>query len=237
MKVLLIVDLQNDFCPGGSLGVGGGHDIVPGVNRLAAEGDYDVVVASMDWHPEGHKSFASSHPGKRAFEKIMFRGKEQTLWPDHCVQGTPGAELHPDLNRARIDHIIRKGSDLEVDSNSAFRDNAQDRETGLRALLVQLAKDRGEALEDIVIDVCGIALEVCDRLTGYDAVSYGFRTRFISDLTPAIDPRPESIAQVHADLRERGIEIIPSERVLPRVRPLVMDEEQRPVCRPMSVGV
>jgi nicotinamidase/pyrazinamidase len=135
MKALLLVDIQNGFCPGGNLPVPDGDQVVPIANRLIESGKYDLIVASQDWHPAGHGSFASSHPGKQPFELGTLSGKPQMMWPDHCVQGTVDAELHPDLKTGEIDLILQKGENRGVDSYSAFRDNDQDALTGLADFL------------------------------------------------------------------------------------------------------
>ena len=137
MKALLLVDIQNGFCPGGNLPVLDGHAVVPVANSLIDSGKYDLIVASQDWHPADHGSFASSHPGKNPFEIGELSGKPQMLWPDHCVQYTRDAELHPELHSAQIDLIQQKGENRNVDSYSAFRDNDQHALTGLADFLRQ----------------------------------------------------------------------------------------------------
>ena len=137
MKCLLLIDLQTGFCPGGNLAVPGGDDVIPVANRLMAKGGYDLIVASQDWHPADHGSFASSHPGKDPFEMGELKGKPQMLWPDHCVEHTEDAALHPALDVTRIDYIQKKGMDREVDSYSAFRDNDRTAHTGLADYLRQ----------------------------------------------------------------------------------------------------
>ncbi|MHC4199536.1 MAG: bifunctional nicotinamidase/pyrazinamidase, partial [Planctomycetota bacterium] len=129
MRALILVDLQNDFCPGGGLAVPEGDRVIPVANGLVPA--FDLVVATQDWHPADHGSFASNHEGKKPGDVIDLGGLEQILWPDHCVQGTPGAEFHPDLERGRIAEVFRKGTDPAVDSYSAFFDNARRRSTGL----------------------------------------------------------------------------------------------------------
>ena len=149
--VLLVVDVQNDFCPGGSLAVDHGDNVVPIINELLPR--FPLVVATQDWHPPGHASFASSHPGHGALDVIELNGIRQVLWPDHCVQGTSGADFHPGLERRPFRAIIRKGTDLGVDSYSAFRDNHRAHPTGLGSLLRELAQVAGPLGEE------GLALE------------------------------------------------------------------------------
>lgn len=129
MKTLIIVDVQNDFMPEGSLAVPKGNEIVPVINRI--QPSFDLVVATQDWHPENHKSFASNHEGKKVFEKIRLNKTEQILWPDHCIQDTPGALFHPDLEMKRVETVFRKGMDPDIDSYSGFYDNGHEKSTGL----------------------------------------------------------------------------------------------------------
>ena len=133
MVALILVDIQNDFIPGGTLPVPAGDEIIPLVNEL--QNSFDLVVATQDWHPKNHKSFASNHTGKRPFDKIMLHGLEQVLWPDHCVQGSRGAQLHDDLDLNKVEAIFRKGMDAEIDSYSAFYDNGYKKSTGLAGYL------------------------------------------------------------------------------------------------------
>ena len=124
MKVLLLVDIQNDFCPGGALAVPEGDQVVPVANALIGSGDYDLVIATKDWHPADHISFADNHEGKRVFDQVSVENGSQTLWPRHCVQGSPGAELHPGLAHAGINYVVEKGRERDIDSYSGFFDNS-----------------------------------------------------------------------------------------------------------------
>ncbi|WP_374763874.1 bifunctional nicotinamidase/pyrazinamidase [Yunchengibacter salinarum] len=177
MKTLVIVDVQNDFMPGGALAVPDGDAIVPVINRLM--GDYDLVVASQDWHPKGHGSFASSHEGRAQFEEIMLHGEPQTLWPDHCVQGSEGARLHKDLDARPIEAIFRKGLDPEVDSYSAFFDNNHARATGLSGYL----REKGA----MCLDLVGLAGDVCVGFTALDGLREGFDVRLVEPGIRALD--------------------------------------------------
>jgi nicotinamidase/pyrazinamidase len=177
MHALIIVDIQNDFVAGGTLEVPHGEQIVPLVNELAEA--FDLVVATQDWHPETHKSFASSHPDKKPFEKIILGGLEQVLWPDHCVQGTSGAEFHSQLQMNRVETIFRKGMDPEIDSYSGFYDNGHKKTTGLAGYL----KERNVE----TVYVCGLAADYCVFYTAQDALKEGFKTVVIEDATRAID--------------------------------------------------
>lgn len=171
LRALLLVDLQNDFMPGGALAVREGDETVPVANRLMA--DYAWVIATQDWHPPTHLSFAANHPGKQPYEVIDLDGLDQVLWPTHCVTNTEGAAFHPDLNRDRIDKIVTKGSDPRVDSYSAFFDNGRRASTGLGDFCHQ-KKITG-------VDIMGLATDYCVKFTALDAVSLGLETRLIAE--------------------------------------------------------
>lgn len=198
---LLIVDVQPDFLPGGHLAVGEGDQILPGVRRLMESDAYSVKVATQDWHPPEHVSFASNHAGAEPFQVIPLHGHDQVLWPDHCIQGTAGAELHPDLPWKEVHAVIRKGTDPRVDSYSGFRNNwgpKGDRPTtGLAGYL----KERGV---DAVV-VCGLARDYCVRWTAEDAAEAGFQTTLVWDLTRSVDP--EGDEALREELKRQGIHI------------------------------
>lgn len=198
-EVLLVVDVQNDFCPGGSLAVPRGDEIVPLVNRLARR--FRHVVMTQDWHPPGHRSFASAHPGSQPFDTAEVEYGTQTLWPDHCVQGTPGAEFHPGLDIPQVELIIRKGYRPEIDSYSAFRENDRKTLTGLAGYL----RERGFEL----ITVCGLALEYCVFFSAMDAREAGFEVSVALDASRGID-LDGSQARALASMREAGIGLIGS---------------------------
>lgn len=201
---LILVDIQPDFLPGGRLPVEHGDEILGGVRRLMQSERFSVQAATQDWHPAGHVSFASSHEGRSPMETIELYGHEQVLWPDHCIQGSEGAELHPDLPWERVAVIIRKGTDPKSDSYSGFRNNwtpeGHRPSTGLAGYL----RDRG--IEDIY--VCGLARDVCVKWTAEDGADAGFRTRVIWDLTLGVDPGVDE--RVRRDLEEKGVEIVES---------------------------
>jgi nicotinamidase/pyrazinamidase len=201
---LIVVDLQPDFMPGGALACHEGDAIVPGIDRLLRRRLFGQVVATQDWHPPGHISFASMHAGKRPFEQIALYGQPQTLWPDHCVQDTPGAALHPDIDWSPVDLILRKGSNPAVDSYSAFQENhgpdGQRPRTGLAGWL----KERGVS----EVYAAGLARDVCVLWTVQDALAAGLRARVIWDLTRPVTP--ESDAATRAMLQEWGVEIVDS---------------------------
>lgn len=191
---LLVVDVQNDFCPGGALAVPDGDAIVPVINRLAQR--FDHVLLTQDWHPAGHQSFASRHPGRTPFETIDVAYGPQTLWPDHCVQGTPGADFHPALALPQAELIIRKGFRPEIDSYSAFFENDRATPTGLAGYL----RERG--LTRVV--VAGLALDYCVRYSAEDAHRLGFEVVVVIDATRAID-LGGSLASAHESFAARGI--------------------------------
>ncbi|MCO5146396.1 MAG: bifunctional nicotinamidase/pyrazinamidase [Aquamicrobium sp.] len=176
-KALIVVDIQNDFCPGGALAVAGGDEIVPLVNALI--GAFDHVVLTQDWHPAGHSSFASTHPGRQPFETIDMPYGPQTLWPDHCVQGTRGADFHPGLDWTKAQLVIRKGFRPDIDSYSAFFENDHTTPTGLAGYL----KERG------ILDLAfvGLATDYCVAYSALDAVRAGFSATVELDACRAID--------------------------------------------------
>lgn len=192
--VLLVTDLQNDFCPGGALVVPEGDEIVPLVNRLAQR--FEHVILTQDWHPRRHISFASSHPGTRPFDTIEVAYGTQTLWPDHCVQGTPGADLHPSLNVPHAELILRKGFRREIDSYSAFLEDDHKTATGLAGYL----RERG--LKRLFL--CGLAYDFCVRYSAIDGAAAGFECIVIEDATRAVN-LPQSIEMTNEDFKTRGI--------------------------------
>lgn len=177
MKALIIVDIQNDFLPGGSLAVNDGDKIIPTINQL--QNTYELVVATQDWHPAGHLSFASQHPGKNVFEIIDLHGLQQTLWPDHCVQEKTGAAFAYTLNTSKIEAIFRKGMSRHIDSYSGFYDNGKLKSTGLADYL------KGRNVNSV--DVCGLAADYCVYFTAMDSLELGFATAIIEHATRAID--------------------------------------------------
>jgi nicotinamidase/pyrazinamidase len=199
-RALLVVDVQNGFCANGNLPVPGGEAVVPVINRLMAEGGYDLIVASQDWHPPDHKSFASQHPGKKPFEMGSLRGRPQVMWPDHCVQGSRDAELHPELDRNRIHLVQRKGEDRETDSYSAFRDNHAERTTGLDAEL------KRHGIEQL--DICGLATDYCVKFSALDAVAMlpGVKVRVIENASRGITP--EGVKSAFEELRQAGVAVV-----------------------------
>lgn len=202
-SVLLIVDVQNDFIPGGALAVSGGDEIVPLINRI--QENFEHVVATQDFHPADHGSFAVHHPGKSPGEQIILEGLPQTLWPVHCVQGSEGAEFHPDLSREKWKAIFQKGKNKQVDSYSGFFDNARRGDTGLGSYL----KENGVQK----VYVCGLALDYCVKFTALDSNDLGFETYLIQDATRAVNLKPEDGEIAKEELRKAGVKIINSQDI------------------------
>jgi Amidases related to nicotinamidase len=203
MDALLIVDLQNDFCPGGALEVPEGDVIVPLVNDLAK--NFDHVIQTQDWHPEGHQSFASSHPEHAPNDVIEMDYGDQVLWPDHCVQGTAGAEFHPDLDTTHTQLVIRKGFRPEIDSYSAFYENDGETATGLAGYLRERDID--------TLYLCGLATDFCVKWSAVDGREEGFDVYVIEDATRGID-QDGSLAQAWEDMNNAGVQVVSSDAAM-----------------------
>ncbi len=201
MKALLIIDIQNDFIPGGALAVPAGDQIVPIVNELQQK--FDLVVATQDWHPQSHKSFASNHSGKKPFEVIDLNGMEQVLWPDHCMQGAVGAEFPASLETAKIEAIFRKGTNPEIDSYSGFFDNGHLKTTGLADYL------RGKDVKEVFL--VGLAGDYCVYYSAKDALVEGLGTCLVEDAVRALDK--EQFEKVKKDISSRGGRIVKSNEI------------------------
>jgi nicotinamidase/pyrazinamidase len=200
MKALILVDIQNDFLPGGALAVPEGDAVIPVVNRLQMI--FPVVVATQDWHPANHGSFAANHPGKTVFEQIVLNGLPQKLWPVHCVQGTSGAELAPSLHRERIAKIFPKGTDAGIDSYSGLFDNDHRRSTGLGEWL--------QAKGVTEVYVCGLATDYCVKFTALDAAQMGFKTHFIGDACRGVNLQTNDVKNAIAEMNRAGISTVQS---------------------------
>jgi len=200
---LIVIDLQNDFCPGGALAVAGGDEIVPLVNRLIAS--FEHVILTQDWHPAGHSSFASSHAGQAPFSSIQIPYGAQTLWPDHCVQGTHGAEFHRDLALAKAELIIRKGFRKAIDSYSAFYENDRKTPTGLAGYL----RERGLTKLALV----GLATDYCVAYSALDGARLGFDTTVLADACRAIDLNG-SLAQAKRQMQLAGVHLADATRLV-----------------------
>jgi nicotinamidase/pyrazinamidase len=208
-SALILVDVQADFMPGGALACHDGDAIVPGIDRLLRADVFQHVVATQDWHPRGHISFADMHAGRQPFDQINLYGQPQTLWPAHCVQGTPGAALHPAIDWSSLDAVIRKGSDAGVDSYSGFRGNhgpdGERPSTGLAGWLRERGVDE--------VHVCGLARDVCVLWTVQDAVALGFKANLLWDLTRPVTADTDQATR--ATLLAQGIGILDSDVLLP----------------------
>jgi nicotinamidase/pyrazinamidase len=204
MKALILVDIQNDFLPGGALAVPDGDAVIPVANKLQAV--FPLVVATQDWHPANHGSFAASHPGKKVFEQIELNGLPQTLWPVHCVQNTKGADLANALDRNRIAKIFPKGTDAGIDSYSGFFDNGHRKSTGLGEWL------KVQGVTEVF--VCGLATDYCVKFTALDAVGMGFKTHFIEDASRGVNLRPDDVKNAIDEMKRARIAIVQSADLL-----------------------
>jgi len=198
MKALIVVDVQKDFCPGGALAVPDGDAVVPVIRSVRER--FPLVVFTQDWHPPGHKSFASSHPGRRPGDVVELHGRPQILWPDHCVQGSPGAAFVEGLPLRPEDPVFRKGLDPEVDSYSAFFDNRRIHDTGLDAFLREKGVDH--------LYVAGLATDYCVRFTVLDALRLGYRVSLVLDACRGVDLRPGDVKAAVEAMRSAGAEIL-----------------------------
>jgi nicotinamidase/pyrazinamidase len=214
-QALLVVDLQNDFLPSGALPVAAGDEIVPAVNRLMEH--FDVVLATKDWHPAGHGSFAANHPGTKPGQVIRLNGIDQILWPVHCVQHTFGSEFAPELNATRFQEIFYKGADPGIDSYSGFFDNGHRRSTGL---------DRYLREKDInSVCITGLATDYCVKFTALDALALGFHTTVVTDAVRGIDLAPGDVGQALEEIQEKGGKLLTSEALIKYSRRM---PDQRP---------
>lgn len=204
MRALLLVDIQNDFMPFGSLPVPHGDEVVGVANRLATK--FEIVIATQDWHPPDHGSFASSHPGHVPGDMVDLAGVDQVLWPEHCVQETPGASFHSALDITRIQHVVRKGTDRDIDSYSAFYDNAHRKDTRLRELL----SDRG------VHSICiaGVATDYCVKYTALDGRASGIDVSVVIDGVRAVNLSPNDGEAAVAEMRQAGCTILHESEVI-----------------------
>ncbi len=208
MNALILVDIQNDFVPGGALAVLEGDRVAAVANRLVPH--FDLVVATQDWHPGDHQSFASQHPGKQVGEVVELYGLRQILWPDHCVGQTHGADFVEGLNVDAIDHVVRKGSDRAIDSYSGFFDNARRRSTGLDDFL------KGQGVDRVFI--MGLATDYCVKFTALDAVELGFETHLIEDGCRGVDLNPGDVERAIEEMRDAGVRVLDSEKAVGCVR-------------------
>ena len=207
-SVLLVIDVQNDFCPGGALAVSGGDQVIAPILQIAPR--FDHIVLTQDWHSANHTSFASAHPGKQPFESIDMPYGPQTLWPDHCVQGSKGAEFHPALQLPRTELILRKGFRPQIDSYSAFFENDRTTPTGLAGYL----RERGLTR----VFLCGLAYDYCVGYSALDARRLGFEPVILQDACRAIDLNG-SVANIEAEFDNAGVAVIGSEDLFSQAGP------------------
>ncbi len=203
MKALILVDLQNDFCPGGALPVKEGDQIIPLINHVQKR--FDLVVATQDWHPPDHMSFASNH-NKQPGEVIVLNGTSQVLWPDHCVQGSWGAEFVASLDQQKIERVFQKGMDRWVDSYSGFFDNDRKRSTGLGDYL--------KSRQVRAVYLSGLATDYCVKYTAVDAARLGFKTTLLADTCRGVDLIAGDIRRALAEMKSASVEIIDSKSIL-----------------------
>lgn len=203
MNTLLVVDMQNDFMPGGALGVPGGDEIIGAVNALAAR--FPLVIATQDCHPAGHVSFAASHPGRVPGDRVVVDGLEQVLWPVHCVEGSHGAEFHKDVRAGLFHAVVRKGTDPRVDCYSAFQDNAGRQGTGLAGIL-----ERAGATG---LHLCGLATDYCVRFTALDARRLGYPVSVVINACRGVDLRPGDVERAIREMKHAGVRIVTADQV------------------------
>lgn len=194
MKTLILVDVQNDFLPGGALAVPEGHLIVPSINQILPS--YDLIVATQDWHPANHASFAASHPGRHVFETIDLDGLPQTLWPIHCVQNTGGALFAPGLDTQRICRVFQKGTHSQIDSYSGFHDNGHRAATGMADWLREAGVEQ--------FDVAGLATDYCVKFTVLDGLTEGFKVNVLTELCRGVNLRAGDVESALRAMREAG---------------------------------
>jgi nicotinamidase/pyrazinamidase len=203
MRALLLIDIQNDFLPTGALPVPEGDQVVPVANRFMDQ--FDLVIATQDWHPANHGSFAANHAGRKPGELIELNGLQQILWPVHCVQATPGADFAPSLDRTRITHVVRKGTDSTIDSYSGFFDNGHRKATGLDEYL------RGRNVTDLYI--LGLATDYCVKFTALDARQLGYAVQLVPEGCRGVDLKPGDVEAAVREMQTAGVTILPGDQV------------------------
>lgn len=203
-KALIMIDLQNDFCPGGSLAVSGGDEVIPLANQLQVH--FEVILATQDWHPEDHSSFAISHPGYRVGEVIKINEIEQILWPSHCIQESQGAAFHPDLSLQKVQKTFHKGIDKKIDSYSAFFDNAHLRSTGLEEYLQETGID--------TVYLMGLATDYCVKYSALDAVHSGFKVFVVEDACRGVELKAGDSARALQEMQAAGVKLVKVKDIL-----------------------
>jgi nicotinamidase/pyrazinamidase len=212
MNALVLVDIQNDFLPGGALPVPDGDAVVPVANRIAGSNRFNLVVATQDWHPPTHGSFAANHPGRKPGDVVVLDGIEQILWPVHCVQETPGAKFAPGLRRSAIERVFRKGTDPRIDSYSGFFDNGHRKSTGLGEFL------RERQIVDVFL--LGLATDYCVKFTALDARQLGFSAVVFTDGCRAVNVHPGDGERAITEMRNADIGAITTSEFLQKVQRL-----------------
>ena len=205
MKALIVVDIQNDFLPGGTLAVNNGDLIIPIVNSLMRQ--FELVIATQDWHPVNHGSFASNHENKKPGDQIVLNGLDQVLWPDHCVQHTWGAEFSTELDISKFFKIFQKGTNIHVDSYSGFFDNGKKTDIGLNDYLQNSGVDE--------VFIVGLATDYCVKFTAIDAAELGYKTHVIADATRAVNLTDDDFERSLQEMNSKGINTIQSSEILP----------------------
>ena len=203
MRAIILVDIQNDFCPGGALPVKEGDAVVNVANQVMSQ--FELVVATQDWHPSDHKSFASQHPGLNVGEQFTLGDLPQIAWPDHCVQGTTGAEFHPKLDIESVHQVFQKGTDTEIDSYSGFFDNGHKRATGMGDFLL----DQG--VQEVY--VLGLATDYCVKFTALDAIDLGLKTNLIVDGCRGVDLKAGDVDAAILEMKSSGVVVMSSEEL------------------------
>jgi nicotinamidase/pyrazinamidase len=203
MRALILVDLQNDFVPGGALAVREGDQVISIANRLASQ--FKLVVATQDWHPASHGSFAANHPGRHVGEVIELNGLAQVLWPTHCVQNTPGANFVPSLDTGKITKVFQKGTEPAIDSYSGFFDNGHRKKTGLGDWLSE------QRVRDVF--VLGLATDYCVKFTTLDARQLGFKVHLVEDACRGVDLKPGDVQKAVSEMQAAGVQIISSQSI------------------------
>lgn len=206
MKALILVDLQNDFCANGALEVPDANAVIPIANELMKKGNFDLIVATQDWHPAIHKSFAANHPWRKPGDFVELNGLQQILWPIHCVQDSFGADFVKNLNHSAIQHVFQKGTDIEIDSYSGFFDNGHQNSTGLGDFL----KEKG--VEEVY--VLGLATDYCVKFTALDALGLGFKTFLVEDACRGVNMTAGDVQKAVEEMREKGVILVKSKEIV-----------------------
>lgn len=205
-KALIIVDVQNDFCEDGALEVKNGNKVIPIINSLVNADYFDQIIATQDWHPRDHKSFASNHKGKYVYDVIKLKGISQVLWPDHCIQRTKGARFHEELTLVDNVKVFKKGKDKYIDSYSGFYDNDHKSSTGLSEFLKRKNIDE--------VYVTGLATDYCVKFTALDSAKEGFNTFVVKDAVMGVNVSKDDSKKAFTEMRNKGIKIITSKKIL-----------------------